>query len=46
MYALHLHYPRELANTFDFLQKVLMGLEEGQLEHRVLSLKNELLTNE
>lgn len=46
MYALHLHYPKGLANTFYFLQKVLMGLKEGQLKHKVLSLKNDLLTNE
>ena len=45
MYALHLSYPKDLANTFDFTQKVLMGLEDGKLP-RVLSLKNELLAVE
>ncbi|KAK1886776.1 putative tyrosine-protein kinase Wsck [Dissostichus eleginoides] len=33
----------DLANTFDFTQKVLMGLDEGNLKPRVLSLKNDLL---
>ncbi|XP_049339375.1 uncharacterized protein LOC111191279 [Astyanax mexicanus] len=46
MYALHLSYPKELANTFDFTQKVLMGLEDGKLRPRVLTLKNELLAVE
>ncbi|XP_034061053.1 uncharacterized protein LOC117539132 [Gymnodraco acuticeps] len=41
-FALHLSYPKDLANTFDFTQKVLMGLDEGNLKPlkpRVLSLK-------
>lgn len=46
IYALHLHYPKDLANTFDFIQKVLMGLEDGKLKPRVLSLKNDLLAVE
>ncbi|XP_062332945.1 uncharacterized protein LOC134032907 [Osmerus eperlanus] len=46
IYALHLSYPKDLANTFDFTQKVLMGLEDGKLKPRVLSLKNELLAVE
>lgn len=46
IYALHLHYPKHLANTFDFIQKVLMGLEDGKLKPRVLSLKNDLLAVE
>ena len=46
MYTLHLSYPKDLANTFDFTQKVLMGLEDGKLKPRVLSLKNELLAVE
>lgn len=45
-YALDLSYPKELANTFDFTQKVLMGLEDGKLRPRVLSLKNELFAVE
>uniref|UniRef100_A0A3P8SW13 PB1 domain-containing protein n=1 Tax=Amphiprion percula TaxID=161767 RepID=A0A3P8SW13_AMPPE len=46
IYALHLSYPKELSNTFDFIQKVLMGLEDGKLRPRVLSLKNDLLAME
>lgn len=46
IYALHLSYPKELANTFDFVQKVLMGLDDGKLKPRVLTLKNELLREE
>ncbi|XP_047205248.1 uncharacterized protein LOC124857815 isoform X2 [Girardinichthys multiradiatus] len=45
-YALHLNYPKCLANTFDFIQKVLMGLEDGKLRPKVLSLKNDLLAAE
>ncbi|XP_065119721.1 uncharacterized protein [Paramisgurnus dabryanus] len=45
-YTLHLNYPKELLNTFDFIQKVLMGLEDGKLRPRVLSLKNDLLAVE
>jgi len=45
-YALDQSYPKELANTFDFTQKVLMGLEHGKLRPRVLSLKNELFAVE
>ncbi|XP_041858288.1 uncharacterized protein LOC121650699 [Melanotaenia boesemani] len=46
IYALHLSYPKTLANTFDFTQKVLMGLEDGKLKPKVLSLKNELLAED
>ncbi|KAK2898748.1 hypothetical protein Q8A67_010166 [Cirrhinus molitorella] len=42
-YILHLNYPKQLLNTFDFVQKVLMGLEDGKLRPRVMSLKNDLL---
>uniref|UniRef100_A0A3P9H9U1 PB1 domain-containing protein n=1 Tax=Oryzias latipes TaxID=8090 RepID=A0A3P9H9U1_ORYLA len=44
IYALHLAYPKTLVNTFDFIQKVLMGLEDDKLKPKVLSLKNDLLT--
>ena len=43
IYALDLSYPKDLANTFDFTQKVLMGLDDQKLRPRVLSLKNDLL---
>ncbi|KAI7797239.1 hypothetical protein IRJ41_022878, partial [Triplophysa rosa] len=45
-YTLHLDYPKTLLNTFDFIQKVLMGVEDGKLRPRVLSLKNDLLAVE
>ncbi|KAL4008010.1 hypothetical protein ACER0C_001862 [Sarotherodon galilaeus] len=45
-YALHLSYPKCLANIFDFIQKALMGLEGGKLKPKVLSLKNDLLAAE
>lgn len=43
MYALHLSYPKVLTNTFDFTQKVLLGLESGKLSPRLQTLKNELM---
>nr|XP_024654379.1 uncharacterized protein LOC112429821 [Maylandia zebra]XP_024654381.1 uncharacterized protein LOC112429821 [Maylandia zebra] len=44
--VLHLSYPKCLANIFDFIQKVLMGLKGGKLKPKVLSLKNDLLAAE
>ncbi|MGH0159159.1 UNVERIFIED_CONTAM: hypothetical protein FKN15_049618 [Acipenser sinensis] len=43
IYALHLNYPKELANTFEFIQKILLGLEDGKLKPRLQALKNDLL---
>lgn len=44
MYALHLDYPRKLIHTFTFMQKMLMGLDDGKaLKPCLLNLKNELL---
>ncbi|XP_058877116.1 uncharacterized protein LOC131733175 isoform X5 [Acipenser ruthenus] len=43
IYALHLSYPKELANTFEFVQKILLGLEDGTLKRRLQALKNDLL---
>lgn len=47
MYALHLDYPKKLIHTFTFIQKVLMGLDDGKpLKPRLLSLQNDLLLKE
>ncbi|KAL6455495.1 hypothetical protein MHYP_G00360350 [Metynnis hypsauchen] len=37
MYALNLDYPKELTHTFNFIQKVLMGLDD--FKPRLLNLK-------
>lgn len=42
MYALHLSYPKPMDHTFEFVQKVILGLENGKLAPRLLSLKNDL----
>lgn len=45
VYVLHLDYPKKLVGTFTFIQKVLMGLDDGApLKPALLSLKNDLLT--
>ncbi|KAI9536036.1 hypothetical protein NQZ68_038097 [Dissostichus eleginoides] len=47
MYVLHLDYPKKLINTFTFIQKVLMGLDDGKpLKPCQLNLKNDLLLRE
>lgn len=43
MYALDLSYPKVRTNTFEFTQKILLGLESGKLSPRLQTLKNELL---
>ncbi|XP_057184496.1 uncharacterized protein LOC130550977 [Triplophysa rosa] len=43
IYALHLSYPRGLTNTFEFTQKILLGLEGGKLSPKLQSLKNDLM---
>lgn len=46
IYTLNLDYPRELANTFEFVQKVLIGLDDGRLKSKILTLKNAILSGE
>lgn len=43
IYALHLSYPKALTNTFEFAQKILLGLEHGKLSPRLQTLKNDLM---
>ncbi|XP_048861283.1 uncharacterized protein LOC125730418 [Brienomyrus brachyistius] len=43
IYALHLSYPRGLTNTFEFIQKILLGLDDGKLSPKLQSLKNDLM---
>lgn len=42
IYALELNYPKSLANTFDFIQRVLMSMGQNALKPRVQSLANQL----
>nr|XP_023656940.1 uncharacterized protein LOC111838322 [Paramormyrops kingsleyae] len=42
IYALHLSYLKGLTNTFEFVQKILLGLEDGKLSPRLETLKNDL----
>ncbi|KAK0136717.1 Sterile alpha motif domain-containing protein 3 [Merluccius polli] len=43
MYALHLDYPKCMANTLRFIQAVMLGLGSKTLPPKLLSLKNKLL---
>lgn len=44
MYGLHLNYSKELIHTFNFIQKVLLGLDDSNPQApNLLSLKNDLL---
>lgn len=43
IYALYLSYAKGLTNTFEFTQKVLLGLEDGKLSPRSQTLKNDLM---
>nr|XP_054590080.1 uncharacterized protein LOC129154312 [Nothobranchius furzeri] len=46
-YVLHLDYPKNLVHTFTFVQKLLMGLEDGkQLKPCLLRLKHDQLLPE
>ena len=44
IYAFHLDYPKKLNNTFTFIQKLVMCLDDNKpLKPCLLTLKNELL---
>lgn len=43
MHALHLDYPRKLVHTFTFIQKMLMGLDDGKTSETVLTQSQNLL---
>lgn len=43
IYALHLSYPKALTNTFEFTEKILLGLESGKLSPKLQTLKNDLM---
>lgn len=42
IYCLNLSYPKDLRYTFEFLQKVVMGLDGNKLSNKVQVLKNKL----
>ena len=44
IYALNLSYPGQLSGFFEFIQVVLLNLDDGrmQLKHKLQALKNEL----
>ncbi|KAI4811461.1 hypothetical protein KUCAC02_014370 [Chaenocephalus aceratus] len=43
IYALHLDYPKCMANTLMFLQRVMLGLGTKTLSPKLLTLRNALL---
>ena len=43
-YALHLDYPKAMKNTFNFIQRVMLGLGQNKLPPKLQSLKNLLLS--
>ncbi|XP_070847350.1 uncharacterized protein [Chaetodon trifascialis] len=42
IYALNLAYPNELRHYYEFIQKVLMGMDGEKLSPKVLGLKNKI----
>jgi len=43
LYALHLSYPKGMVQTFEFIQKLLLKVDDVKLKPKLLALKNELL---
>lgn len=43
IYALHLSYPKGLNNTFEFTQKLLLGLNDSKLSPKLQTLRNEMM---
>ncbi|XP_076850659.1 adhesion G protein-coupled receptor L3-like [Brachyhypopomus gauderio] len=43
IYGLHLNYPKGLTSTFEFVQKILLGLEDGKLSPKLQTIKNDLM---
>lgn len=44
LYILNVNYPKGMVSTFDFIQKVFLKLDEGQMAPKLLNLRNELYT--
>lgn len=42
IYVLNLSYPKELRYSFEFIQKVLMGIDDHRFSDKVQLLKNKL----
>ena len=43
IYALHLSYLKGLTNTFEFTQKILLGLDDSKLSPKLQTLKIDLM---